>query len=96
MTMDIDPEIQQTDGCIILNFTNQRGVPDIKNTCKVTCDRDFELSICITGGDSSMKCPDVCVGGLEIMKGTLGKKTKQKKHTHIEGILSTHNNHSMV
>ena len=47
------------------------------------------------GGDSNMKCADVCVDDLEnvpILKEALGKK----KYTHIEGILSTLNTHIVV
>ena len=46
------------------------------------------------GGDSSMKCPDVCVWGLKMYP--LQRTPYVKKHTHIEGFLSTLNAHIMV
>ena len=40
------------------------------------------------GGDSIMKCPDVCVGGLEMEMCPLRRTPLVKKtNTHIEGIL---------
>ena len=45
-------------------------------------------------GDSSMKCPDVCVWGLKMYP--LRRTPLVKKHTHIEGIICTLHTLNMI